>query len=128
MSEVQLLRECSHQFVIRLIKAFETPKQLFLMLELVGGGEFFSYLSKRGNLPEYDARFYGANVLLALEHLHSLQIAYRDLKPENLVMDAKGFLRLIDLGFSAKVVIGQLRYTVCGTPDYMAPEVIASKG
>ena len=103
MSEVQLLRECTHQFVIRLIKAFETPKQLFLMLELVGGGEFFSYLSKRGNLPEYDARFYGANVLLALEHLHSLQIAYRDLKPENLVMDAQGFLRVVDLGFSAKV-------------------------
>jgi len=73
------------------------------------------------------AKFYTGNTLLALEHMHNNNIIYRDLKPENIVMATNGYLKLVDLGFAKKMESGQT-YTVCGTPDYIAPEVVASKG
>lgn len=76
---------------------------LYLMMEYVIGGEFFSHLRKAGRLPNDTARFYAAEITLAFEHLHSMSIIYRDLKPENLLLDATGHIKITDFGFAKKV-------------------------
>ena len=105
----------------------QDKNKLYLLTELVQGGEFFNYIANRGVLRDEEARFYTGNTLLALEHMHNNNIIYRDLKPENIVMATNGYLKLVDLGFAKQMDSGQT-YTVCGTPDYIAPEIIASKG
>jgi len=81
------------------------------------GGELFQYLDQEGAFSDEIARFYAANVLLALQHLHGKGIVYRDLKPENLLMDRDGYIKVADFGF-AKALGNQKTYTICGTPDY----------
>jgi len=95
-------------------------------MDLIVGGELFAYLVSRDPLPEADALFYCANVATIFEFLHERSIAYRDLKPENLLFDTEGYLKLVDFGF-AKVVEDRT-YTVCGTPEYLAPETIQRQG
>ncbi|KAL7056524.1 hypothetical protein AAHC03_020708 [Spirometra sp. Aus1] len=97
-----------------------------MALDFVNGGELFSLIRKEGKFKEDTARFYGSQVILAIEYLHSIDIAYRDLKPENLLIDNSGYLKLTDFGF-AKMVRGRT-WTLCGTPEYLAPEIILSKG
>jgi len=97
-----------------------------LVLEYVPGGELFTYLRSVGRLETPHAVFYGAQVTLMFEYLHSKNIVYRDLKPENLLITADGYLKLTDFGF-AKVVEGRT-YTLCGTPEYLAPEILLNKG
>lgn len=96
-------------------------------MEYVPGGELRSQISDLNRLPTYMARFYSAEILLALEHLHSLGIAYRDLKPENILIDHTGHVKISDLGF-AKRLEEDRTYTMCGTPEYLAPEVIKREG
>ena len=86
----------------------------------------FTMLRNMGKFTEKASKFYGASVLLAFEHMHNKQIIYRDLKPENLLLDSQGFLKVADFGL-AKVCLSRT-YTLCGTPDYLAPEIILSKG
>ena len=81
------------------------------------GGELFTYLDQEGAFSDGTSRFYAANVLLALQHLHRKGIVYRDLKPENLLMDRDGYIKIADFGF-AKALGIQKTYTICGTPDY----------
>ena len=90
-------------------------------------GEFFRVLQSMGVLLERQASFYLMNVLAALHYLHNQDILFRDLKPENLVMDEFGYLKLVDLGFAKQVSTG-LTYTFCGTPEYMAPEIVTRRG
>ena len=97
-----------------------------LVLEFVSGGELFTYLRGIGRLDAQHAALYGAQVVLMFEYMHSKHIIYRDLKPENLLIADDGFLKLTDFGF-AKVVEGRT-YTLCGTPEYLAPEVLLNKG
>lgn len=78
-------------------------------------------------LQEDAARFYAAEVILALEHLHNLDFVYRDLKPENLLLDSMGHIRITDFGFAKHLPGNKRTFTVCGTPDYLAPEVILNK-
>ncbi|KAG2492165.1 hypothetical protein HYH03_009416 [Edaphochlamys debaryana] len=121
-----LARVAGYPFIINLLTSFQDTDNLYLVMDFVAGGEFFTHLRDHGRLQEEHARFYVAQVVLALEHLHSKGIAYRDLKPENLLIASDGYARLTDLGF-AKVVKGRT-FTMCGTPDYLAPEVITGKG
>ncbi|KAG2451162.1 hypothetical protein HYH02_003770 [Chlamydomonas schloesseri] len=121
-----LARVAGYPFLINLLASFQDTDNIYLVMDYVPGGEFFTHMRDNGPLHEMHARFYVAQIILALEHLHGKGIAYRDLKPENLLIGADGYVRLTDLGF-AKVVKTRT-YTLCGTPDYLAPEVIMNQG
>jgi serine/threonine protein kinase len=112
---------------VQLRGAYQDQHCLYMLMEWVPGGELFHYIDLHHSFNEETARFYAANVLLALEFLHAKGIIYRDLKPENLVVDATGYLKLADFGF-AKHVGSSRAFTICGTPDYQAPEVIMRRG
>jgi len=125
--ERAVLSLVEHPFVVNLLTTFQDDKRLFMLMEFINGGELFSYLRKEGRLPNDHARFYAGEILLALSYLHAVNIAYRDLKPENVLIDMDGHVKITDFGF-AKVVDGDRTFTLCGTPEYLAPEIIQSKG
>ncbi|WAR27384.1 KAPC3-like protein [Mya arenaria] len=92
----------------------------------VPGGEVFSYLRNYGRFSNSMANFFASEIVSALEYLHSRSIVYRDLKPENLLLDRDGHLKITDFGFAKKLL--DRTWTLCGTPEYLAPEIILSKG
>lgn len=126
-NERSILEEVRHPFLVRLFYAFQTDSKLYLILDYAPGGELFMYLEKEKMLMEDVAQFYMAELVLALEHLHKLGIIYRDLKPENVLLDQEGHVKLTDFGLS-KVALNedQRANTVCGTVEYMAPEILAN--
>ncbi|KAK4218000.1 camp-dependent protein kinase type 2 [Rhypophila decipiens] len=124
--ERRMLGEVKHPFLITLWGTFQDAKNLYMVMDFVEGGELFSLLRKSGRFPNPVAKFYAAEVTLALEYLHSHDIIYRDLKPENLLLDRHGHLKITDFGFAKRVP--DLTWTLCGTPDYLAPEVVSNKG
>lgn len=119
--ERHILEAIRHPFIVKLYYAFQTDQKLYLVLHYGIGGELFYWLEKQKIFEEYKAAFYSAEILLALDHLHSLSIIYRDLKPENVLLDSTGHILLTDFGLS-KVALRSR--TLCGTADYMAPEVV----
>eukprot|EP00873_Tetraselmis_striata_P025622 jgi/Tetstr1/445886/TSEL_003524.t1 len=126
--EAKILMECKNDFIVNLVATAQSEEKLYMMMEPVLGGELFTYLRKRGEaLPENDARFYVACVVQALEYLQVHHIAYRDLKPENLLIAKDGYLKMADFGFAKRVRSGRT-YTLCGTPDYLAPELVLQCG
>ncbi|KAG0086435.1 camp-dependent protein kinase catalytic subunit [Podila epicladia] len=126
-NEKMILERVEHPFVINLWGTFHDTRNLYMVMDYVVGGELFSVLRKSQRFPEHVARFYTCEVLLALEYLHSHAVIYRDLKPENLLLDSMGHIKITDFGF-AKHVPQNMTWTLCGTPDYLAPEIIQSKG
>mmetsp|Transcript_28383 Transcript_28383/g.74548 ORF Transcript_28383/g.74548 Transcript_28383/m.74548 type:complete len:355 (+) Transcript_28383:21-1085(+) len=126
LSEKHILDAIDFPFIVSLVASFKDNCNLYMAMEFVVGGEMFSALRKARKFSESQSRFYGAQIVLALEYLQNLNIIYRDLKPENLLFDVRGYLRITDFGF-AKVVEGRT-WTLCGTPEYLAPEIILSKG
>ncbi|KAL0087874.1 kinase-like domain-containing protein [Phycomyces blakesleeanus] len=125
-NEPTILRDVAHPFLVTLWDTFQDDSHLFMVMDYVPGGELFRILRKQKKFSESAARFYAAEVILALEYLHERDIIYRDLKPENILLDAKGHVKLTDFGFAKRVP--DITWTVCGTPDYLAPEIIRSKG
>ncbi|CAH1765014.1 8406_t:CDS:10, partial [Entrophospora sp. SA101] len=111
--------------VVRL-KQVEHINSEKLILKYVIGGELFSHLRRAGRFTNDMTRFYAAEIVLAIEFLHSKDIIYRDLKPENLLLDSRGHVKITDFGFAKKVE--DRTWTLCGTPEYLAPEIIQSKG
>ena len=146
LCEKRIMVEFNHPFTVRLYQTFQDTNRLFMLLELVQGGELWSLLYQAPaeavprptngleGISESAARFYTACVTSAFGKIHSLGYVYRDLKPENLLVDKQGYLRVIDFGFTKKIpwVAGGKRHekstTLCGTPEYLAPELVLSKG
>ncbi|KAJ4314249.1 cAMP-dependent protein kinase catalytic subunit [Fusarium piperis] len=124
--ERRMLADVKHPFLITLWGTFQDTKNLYMVMDFVEGGELFSLLRKSGRFPNPVAKFYAAEVTLALEYLHSKNVIYRDLKPENLLLDRHGHLKITDFGFAKRVP--DKTWTLCGTPDYLAPEVVSNKG
>ncbi|PSK49416.1 hypothetical protein B9Z65_8211 [Elsinoe australis] len=124
--ERRMLQKVKHPFLITLWGTFQDSKNLYMVMDFIEGGELFSLLRKSQRFPNPVAKFYAAEVTLALDYLHSHNIIYRDLKPENLLLDRHGHLKITDFGFAKEVP--DITWTLCGTPDYLAPEVVSSKG
>ena len=150
--ERRMLQKVKHAFLVTLWGTFQDSKNLYMVMDFVEGGELFSLLRKsqvsqldyfeyyyqsytlieylysrqEKRFPNPVAKFYAAEVTLALDYLHAQGIIYRDLKPENLLLDRHGHLKITDFGFAKEVP--DITWTLCGTPDYLAPEVVASKG
>jgi len=129
LSEKQILQKLHHEFVTKLHWSFETEENYYLVLDFCAGGELFHHLQKKGPLVEEEAKFYFAEILVALEHLHSLNIIYRDLKPENVLVDLNGHIKLADFGLSKEVDLKRgRRLSFCGSPEYMSPEMLKREG
>lgn len=126
INEKRILESINFPFIVKLEFSFKDNTNLYIIMDFIPGGEIFSHLRKKGRFSEETTKIYSGQIIMAFEYLHSLNVLYRDLKPENLLLDAQGYIKLTDLGF-AKRVIGKT-YTLCGTPEYLAPEIILSKG
>ncbi|KAG4424403.1 hypothetical protein IFR04_002459 [Cadophora malorum] len=112
-------------FIVGLKFSFQTPTDLYLVTDYMSGGELFWHLQKEGRFDEKRAKFYIAELILALQHLHMHDIVYRDLKPENILLDANGHIALCDFGLSkANLTKNATTNTFCGTTEYLAPEVL----
>ena len=152
-SETSVFEDAAHPFLVRFLGSAQDARHVRFVLEYVPGGELFSHLRRLGRFDEPSARFYAAEIVLALEYLHDRQIAFRDLKPENVLLDADGHVKLTDFGFAkalpqrssyddddeGETTTRDTRkrkqthelertYTLCGTPEYLAPEIVTGKG
>ncbi|GBE59035.1 AGC kinase [Babesia ovata] len=126
ISEKKLLASVNHPFIVNMLGTFKDPQYIYIVMECVFGGDFFGYLRSIDRLNSDAAMFYAGQITAIFEYMHSHNIIYRDLKPENLLVGRDGYLKLTDFGF-AKVV--EMRtYTLCGTPEYLAPEILLNKG
>lgn len=127
-NEKKILIGLNSQFIIQLYKTFKDDRNVYLLMEVCLGGELWTILRDHGRFDELTSRFYIGCVVEALEYLHERDIAFRDLKPENLLMDTAGYVKLIDFGFAKKIFPGRKTMTFCGTPEYVAPEVLLDEG
>ena len=124
--ERTILMQLDHIFIMKLVKTLKDPQRIYFVLEYVRGMDLFDVLRAMNTVSESDSKFFTACLIVIFSHLHERDIIYRDLKPENVVVDEEGYLKLIDFG-TAKIVKTRT-YTIVGTPHYMAPEVIIRKG
>lgn len=116
-------------FIVSLHYAFQSNNKLYLITDLMIGGELFYHLKRAEKFSEERARMYAAQLVLAIEYLHSRNIIYRDLKPENILLGEDGYLKITDFGLSKQgVEDGVKTNTVCGTPEYLAPEILVGIG
>lgn len=127
INEKMILEESNHPQIIHLIKAFKDDKAIHFLTTFINGIEMFDMIRQVDLLENYDSKFYIGSIIMCLEYLHNKNIVYRDLKPENMMIDDKGYLHLIDLG-TAKKLDKNRTFTIIGTPHYMAPEIVVSKG
>ncbi|EKX38178.1 hypothetical protein GUITHDRAFT_158530 [Guillardia theta CCMP2712] len=127
-AERKVLEIVNHPFIVTLYYAFQTGSSLCLVMDFINGGELFIHLKKQKFFSERDARIWAAEILLALEYLHSMGIIYRDIKPENVLLDRGGHIKLTDFGLARDVTDAATAKTVAGSPYYMAPEVLLMQG
>jgi len=126
ISENTILSNINHPFLTKMVGFSQDERFLYFVLEFVQGGELFTYLRNKGKLENNEAFFYASQVVCMFAYLHSKNIIYRDLKPENILIGADGYLKLTDFGFAK--YCDSRTYTLCGTPEYLAPEILLNKG
>ncbi|WJX29343.1 CBL-interacting serine/threonine-protein kinase 23 [Trifolium repens] len=129
--EISTMKLIRHPNVIRMHEVIANRSKIFIVMEIVTGGELFDKIARNGRLKEDEARKYFQQLICAVDYCHSRGVCHRDLKPENLLLDANGVLKVSDFGLSAlpqQVREDGLLHTTCGTPNYVAPEVIQNKG
>lgn len=129
--EISTMKLIRHPNVIRMFEVMASKTKIYIVMEFVTGGELFDKIASKGRLKEDEARKYFQQLINAVDYCHSRGVYHRDLKPENLLLDASGVLKVSDFGLSAlpqQVREDGLLHTTCGTPNYVAPEVINNKG
>mmetsp|Transcript_23820 Transcript_23820/g.26076 ORF Transcript_23820/g.26076 Transcript_23820/m.26076 type:complete len:360 (-) Transcript_23820:73-1152(-) len=126
-NEIKILSRIRCPFVVELRAVFQDENTLYLLLDYIPGGELFSHLrrDRRFELPIY--QFYSVEIACALHHMHKLGIVYRDLKPENVLINKIGHIRIVELSL-AKIISTNRTFTLCGTPEYVSPEIIQGQG
>ncbi|XP_044736572.1 cGMP-dependent protein kinase, isozyme 1-like [Chrysoperla carnea] len=127
-NEKNIMINCNSIFICRLYKTYRDAKYLYFLIEACLGGDVWTTLQKKREFNEATAKFMSACVIEAFEYLHKRNFVYRDLKPENLMLDAKGYIKIVDFGFAKKVADGTKTWTFAGTPEYVAPEIILNRG
>ena len=128
--EINILKMCTHPHIIRLYEVIDTPTDIFVIMEFVSGGELFDYIVSRGRLPPDEARYFFHQIISGIEYCHFHKIVHRDLKPENLLLASKTediTVKIADFGFAVKSKTDKSLTTQCGTPGYVAPEILLSK-
>ena len=115
-----------HPYIVNLVEAFQDDSYVYLVFDFVQGGEVFRLIREEKVFPNDVALFYTTEIIVAFDHLHRNKVAYRDLKPENLLINNDGHIKLTDFGFAKR--IEDKSYTLCGTPEYLAPEIILGQG
>ncbi|KAF9783451.1 AGC/Akt protein kinase [Thelephora terrestris] len=129
LAERFVLTRVNNPFIVPLKFSFQSEQKLYLVLAFVNGGELFHHLLREQRFNEERSRFYSAELLLALEHLHDLDVVYRDLKPENILLDYTGHIALCDFGLcKLNMKDSDMTNTFCGTPEYLAPEILNGQG
>jgi len=126
LNERAILDKIKCPFAVGLAGTFQDERCLYMVLNFVAGGEYYTHLRSAVRFENNVAKFYVAQCALFLEYMHKGDFVYRDLKPENVLLDSRGYVRVTDFGFAKKVAFKT--YTLCGTPEYMAPEVILCSG
>lgn len=127
-NEKKILISLDSPFIINLYKTFKDKRFVYFLMEVCLGGELWTILRDKDFFDESTSRFYTACVVEAFDYLHDRGIVFRDLKPENLLLDAGGYVKLVDFGFAKRIASGTKTWTFCGTPEYVAPEIILNKG
>lgn len=127
LHEKQILERTENPFLVKLHWVYQTAVEIHFVMDFCPGGELFFHLQRTGKLCEQTAKFYFAEIVLALSHLHSHSIAYRDLKPENILLDLDGHIVLVDFGLS-KSIDQSKTYSFCGSAEYMSPEMLQKSG
>ncbi|KAI8807613.1 kinase-like domain-containing protein [Cladochytrium replicatum] len=125
LNEKNILKAVKHPLIVELYSTFQDTYHLYMVMEYVAGGDLFSYLRKVKRFSEEDGKFYICEVIVALGYLHSENVIYRDLKPENILLDTTGHIKVADFGFAKRVTTTTASF--CGTPDYIAVEVVLSR-
>lgn len=125
--EIYILKFIRHPNIIQLYEIIETPKQLFLVMEYVNGGELFDYIVSKTRVEEREASKFFHQIIAGIEYIHKLKIVHRDLKPENLLLDSNNNIKIVDFGLSNTYNENELLKTACGSPCYAAPEMIGGK-
>lgn len=128
LTEKKILAGFSHPFLVSLRHAMQTDTKIYFVMEFLRGGELFQHLKRVVRFQEEQAKFFCACLVAALGHLHNADYIYRDLKPENILLDDEGYVKLTDFGLAKHVKVSELALTFCGTPEYLAPEIILNKG
>lgn len=133
--EITIMKMLNHKYVVNVKSVFATTDKLLIAMEYVGGGEIFDKIAEEGKFSEDTARFYFKQLVEGIDYCHSLDVCHRDLKPENLLLDSEGNLKISDFGFSimknSEGASGEsinMLFSTCGTPNYVAPEVVSKVG
>ena len=127
-SEICILASLSNPAIVQFFGFTQNEYHFHIFMEMVSGGELFHYIRDKNKLNWAQSAFFSGQIVLMFEYLHSKCVIYRDLKPENLLISPDGYLKLTDFGFAKILPPGHKTYTLCGTPEYIAPEILSSKG
>jgi serine/threonine protein kinase len=127
-SERSIMMQLNHPFIVNMRSSFKDDRYIYIVMECVAGGELFTHLRRARRFSDEQAKFYAAQIAAVFQYMHGKNIAHRDLKPENILITKDGYCKLTDFGFAKVIPPGERTFTLCGTPEYLCPEILLNKG